>query len=131
MEPNHSPTQAALLSILSKSLDKSGIIWLENSTTDAQDNLDIHQQLREISSQVTTFGDSDECERYVRSLSKEDRVLLVASETLAPEILPRVNDVHQLTSIYIYSHKNSSAEPWREQYPKVSEEQHIPRMPIA
>ena len=128
MEFPQPSSQASLLALLSKSLETSSILWLGSSTADAHGKLDMQQQLREITSRVKLLTDLEEGEQSVRSLSNEERVTLLADETLALELLPRVHDLEQMTSIYIHSLENSTAEQWRDQYPKVSEQHGTPSL---
>jgi len=119
MESNESSSTPALLSTLGENLEIFSLIWLDLSRNNIQENSDIQQQLRSIINYLKLFEDIDDCEQYIRSLSKDDRIVMVVNEKFALEITTRVHELRQITSIYIYSKDITDDYQWINQYKKV------------
>jgi hypothetical protein len=120
MESNESSSRPALLSTLGENLEIFSLIWLDLSGNNIHENNDIQQQLRSIINYLKLFEDIDDCEQYIRSLSKDDRIVMVVNEKFALEITTRVHELRQITSIYIYSTDITDDYQWINQYKKVT-----------
>jgi hypothetical protein len=95
------------------------LIWLDLPTNNNQENLEIQQQFRSIINHLKIFQDIDECEQYIRSLTKDDRIVFVSHEKFASEIINHIHELRQITSIYIYSTEIEKDYEWINQYKKV------------
>jgi hypothetical protein len=62
------------------------------------------------------FEDLNQCEKYIRSLSVYDRVVLIANNQ---ELITRIHELPQLYLIYIYSKNKKRNEQWIKQFSKV------------
>jgi hypothetical protein len=119
MESNESSSKQSLSSPIGESLEIFCLICLDLSNN-IHENLDIQLQLRSIINYLKLFEDIDDCEQYIRSLSKDDRIILLVNEKLASEIISRIHELRQIISIYIYSNDTQEDNQWINQYKKVS-----------
>jgi hypothetical protein len=120
MESHLSSSRRSLLSTIGENLEIFTFIWLDISTNNAHENVDIQQQIRLIINYLKIFEDIDDCEQYIRSLSKDDRIVLLINEKVALEMITRIHELRQITSIYIYSSDRNQNNEWINQYKKVS-----------
>jgi hypothetical protein len=111
--------ESALASVIGENLEIFCLIWLDLSINNIHENTDIQQSCRSIINHLKIFEDIDECEQYIQSLSKDDRIVFVGNEKLAVEITPRIHELPQITSIYIYSTDSEKDSEWINQYKKV------------
>jgi hypothetical protein len=120
MEPNESSNTPSLLLTSGENLEIFSLIWLDYlSTNDTNENIDIRQQLRSIINYLKIFEDINDCEEYIRSLSKDNRIVLLINEKFALEMTTRIHELRQVISIYIYSTDNDKDYEWSQQYKKV------------
>ncbi len=119
MESNESSSRQSLLSPIGENLEIFSLIWLDLSINNIHENIDIQQQLRSIINYLKLFEDIDDCEQYIRSLSKDDRIVILTNEKFALEIIERVHELRRITSIYIYSTDIKEDYQWINQYKKV------------
>jgi hypothetical protein len=115
MESERSSKQS-LSSPVGESLEIFSLIWLDLSKNNIHENLDIQLQLRTIINYLKLFEDIDDCEQYIRSSSKDDRIIIFVNEKLALDITSRIHDLRQITSIYIYSADTEDDNQWINQY---------------
>jgi len=103
MVSTESISQASLLSPIGENLEIFSLIWLDLAENEIHKNIDVQQQLRTIINYLKLFEHIDDCEQYVQSLSKDERIVLLIHEKLAKDILERVHELRQIISIYIYN----------------------------
>ena len=103
-----------------ENLEANGLIWLDASVNSSQENLQAQQQLRTSIDHLLTFDDDQQCLQHIHSLSKNNRVVLIVSETMGRIILPQIDQFQQITSIYIYCTDRKTDKQWTQQFPKVS-----------
>jgi tetratricopeptide (TPR) repeat protein len=92
------------------------LVWLDGSI-DKMNNDDYRNsitQLRHVVNTVNTFIDIDQCIDFITDIKDEETFMLV-SGTFSQIIVPIVQDMSQVRSIYIFS----DDEAWYEQWPKV------------
>jgi hypothetical protein len=118
-ENNETTSRSSLLSPIGENLEIFSLIWLDLSTNNIHENNDIQQQLRSIINFLKLFEDIDDCEQYIRSLSKDDRIVILIHEKFAVEIISRIHELRQIISIYIYSPDIQEDSQWINQYKKV------------
>ncbi|CAF3126735.1 unnamed protein product [Rotaria sp. Silwood2] len=119
MELNGSSSRSSLSSTVGENYEIFSLIWLDLSTNDLHDNIDTQQQLHSIINYLRIFHDIDECEQYIRSLSKDDRVVFLINEKYAFEIITRIYELRQIISIYIHSKEDNHDYGWISQYKKI------------
>lgn len=120
MEETETSSRSSLTTINGESYEIFSIVWLGSPNSNIQDNVEIQQQFRSIINCLRTFQDIQECENYIESLSKEDRMVLVVDDTYAFKMVTRSHDIRQLISIYIHSTNPNQDFEWIRQYKKVS-----------
>ncbi|CAF1244539.1 unnamed protein product [Adineta steineri] len=119
MESTDSISRSSLLSSIGENLEIFSVIWLDLSTNNIHENIDIQHQLRSIINYLKLFEDIDDCEQYIRSLSKDDRIVILTNENLALDITSRIHQLRRISSIYIYSIDNEKDYEWTNQYKKI------------
>ncbi|CAF4971693.1 unnamed protein product [Rotaria sp. Silwood1] len=77
------------------------LIWLDASIY-SEETLDTQEKLRLSINYLRTFDKLDECEKYIRSVSSEDRIVLII-----------------ISSIYIYCGNKEFHQQWGKQYSKI------------
>jgi len=93
-----------------ENLETFYLIWLGNSL-----NNEFQQQLRTIINYLLIFEDEQQCLKYIQSLSKYDRVILIVKEKLSQQIV----HLRQIISIYVYSNEKKINEQWVKNFKKV------------
>ncbi|CAF1332663.1 unnamed protein product [Rotaria sordida] len=101
-------------------LETYSLIWLDASVIDSKENIDAQQQLRSLINHLKVFEQVDECEQYIRSVSSQDRIVLVVSGRLGQQIVPRINQLRQVSSIYVYCTDKKKNEQWAKEFAKVN-----------
>jgi hypothetical protein len=71
------------------------------------------------------FNESDPCEQYIQSTSDDLRIILILNENLGEQLIPRIHQLRQIYSIYIFSINIEYHQNWTKQYKKVSNESHF------
>lgn len=102
---------SASLSQQKQNLETYFIIWLDATVNRSEENVEAQQQLRKSINYLTTFDDDNECEEYIRSVSKDDRIVLIVSGQLGRKIVPRTHQLRQIFSIYVYC-MNEKTKSW-------------------
>ncbi len=106
---------------IEENLETFSLIWLDASVNNSKENIDAQQQLRTSIHFLKTFDDGDKCEEYIRSVSKDDRIVLIISGHFGHIIVPRIHSLRQISSIYVYCKDKKIHEAWANQFKKVDE----------
>lgn len=93
---------ATLLTSENQNLETYSLLWLDAEVNSSQENVKTQQQLRASINQLRTFEDDHECEEYIRLVPKEDRIILIVSSQLGEQVVPRIHQLQQVFSIYVY-----------------------------
>ena len=88
-------------------LETFTLVWLNVSIDDFQENIHVEQRLRALVNRLKIFHCMDDCERYVHSLSKEDRIVLIVSGHLTSKFISHLRQLRQICSVYFYNTKQS------------------------
>ena len=91
---------------------------LDHSSHHLEEHEKIQAELRKIIDHLRVFDDADECEHVIRKMTNE-KIILVSSDALGRQIVPRLHDLSQLSACYIYYHNESFGEHWSSGYTKV------------
>ena len=102
-----------------QNLETFFLLWLDASVNSSSENVDAQLQLRSSIHYLRTFEDGDECENYIRSVSKHDRVVLIVSGRLGATVVPRIHSLRQLASVYVYCKDKKRNEEWANHFKKV------------
>ena len=95
------------------------LIWLDanfdESKPDFRKSL---QQLRHIVASITTFKDADECIDFLDECETEN-VFMIISGSLGRYVVPCIEEMPQLRSIYVFYDNKAIHEEWLGKIPKV------------
>lgn len=69
---------------------------------------------------MKTFENVIECEQFIRSLSNDDRVVLIVDDQWGHQIIPQIHDLEQLFAIYVYTAGRQANESQFKQFSKVT-----------
>ncbi len=94
-------------------------VWLDAEVNTNEENRKAQEQLRTIISRLKAFESRDECKKYVRSLSSQERVLLIVSGRFGEELIPKIHSLRQVVSIYVYCKDKIANEKWAIHFMKV------------
>ncbi len=95
------------------------LIWLDSLVNISEENLDGQKLIRSSIDHLKTFDNINKCEEYIRSISSDERIILIVSGRLGREIIPCIHQLRQVSSIYVYCLDKSANEEWAKQYKKV------------
>ncbi|CAF3361154.1 unnamed protein product [Rotaria socialis] len=82
-------------------LETYSLLWL-GASVNSQENIDAQQKLRSSINHLESFKQSDQCEKYIRSLSSPDRIILIVRDRLGQKLVPRIHQLRQIFSIHVY-----------------------------
>lgn len=87
---------------------------------------DVQIQLGNLVKYSHVFHEISSCEKHLRSIVESDRVILIITDDYGEVLLPRIDQLAQLHSIYVLS---SSTKPFNRQSSKVNNcsKFHLPR----
>ena len=95
------------------------LIWLDNDID--KNSSDCHNtisHLRRIVNTISTFTDVQECIKFLEDMAGE-KVCIIASGTCGRQIVPRVHDLSQVDSIFIFCYNKQYHEGWTKEWSKV------------
>jgi hypothetical protein len=97
------------------------LIWLDTDKNDFFLHLDVQKNLRFTIDCIETFEQSDQCENYIRQSTDKCHHLVIIGEGLGHDFIPRIHQLSQIFSIYIYTNSNQNERytSWTEKYSKV------------
>lgn len=101
-------------------LENYTLIWLDKAVNDDRENIHAQARFRETIHHLKLIQKADECVKYIHSLSKDDRVILIVSGRLGQEVVPDVHSLPQLCVVYVYCMNKEKNEPLAKKFPKVS-----------
>ncbi len=96
------------------------LVWLDGNM-DEMNNADCHNsitQLRQIVNNVNTFTNVDECIDFITDINKEKTFLMV-SGVLSEIIVPVIQAIPHVSSVYIFCGYKDRHEIWANESPKV------------
>ena len=95
------------------------LVWLHISINNIQRHIDDQDRLRASINHLKIFQDDQECEHYIQFTRTDDRVVLVVADQLGEKLVPRIHELQQLLSIYIYSIDDKTDQQWIKKFSKV------------
>ena len=104
-----------------QNLETFFLLWLDASVNSSSENVDAQQQLRSSIHFLKTFEQANECEQYIGSVSKHDRIVLIVSGRLGETVVPRIHQLRQLAAVYVYCQDKKRNGQWADQFKKVNE----------
>ncbi|CAF2944381.1 unnamed protein product [Rotaria sp. Silwood2] len=94
------------------------IIWLDNSIN-SQNNIDTRKKIQSSINYLQIFEKLDECKKYIQSVSSKHRIILIVSDYFGQQLIPEIQDLPQIFSIYIFCANEQCHYQWSKQYQKV------------
>ena len=102
-------------------LETFTLVWLDASVNSNEENRSAQKDLQATIHQVKPCEQPEPCQKFIESVSKTDRIVLIVSGSLSQHIIPRVHNLEQLLSIYIYCHEVKIHEELSKNFSKVRE----------
>jgi tetratricopeptide (TPR) repeat protein len=95
------------------------LLWLDNNIDDNNDDCrNTVTQLRRAVHNINKFTDGDECVEFLQSMDN-DKACMIISGSLGQHIVPRVHDMSQMDSIFIFCGNKKRHEQWAKEWPKI------------
>ncbi|CAF1488336.1 unnamed protein product [Adineta steineri] len=95
------------------------LIWLDNNIND--DNADCDntiQQLTRVVNNINTFTDPEECFQFIQTITN-NKICMIVSGSLEQHIVPRVHNMSQVDTIFIFCNNQESDKQWTKEWPKI------------
>jgi tetratricopeptide (TPR) repeat protein len=95
------------------------LIWLDSNIDDNND--DCHNtvsQLRRVVNDVNTFTDRDRCVQFIERI-KDEKACMIISGSLGEHIVPRIHNMSQVDSIFIFCGNKKHHEQWTKDWSKI------------
>jgi hypothetical protein len=99
-------------------LEIFSLIWLDDNIN-VEEFRDTQRKLRSVTNHLRKFEDEHECQQYIEKREKEDRLVIVVSDQLSRILVPRIHQLPQVSSIYVYCKDKNSSEQWTSKFSKV------------
>jgi hypothetical protein len=98
------------------------LVWLGGSIDKANNDACRNSitKLRQVVNTVNIFTDVDECIDFITD-TKDDRALMVISGELNEIIMPTVQEISQVSAVYIFCENKELHEKWAKGWPKVKD----------
>ncbi|CAF4436489.1 unnamed protein product, partial [Didymodactylos carnosus] len=93
------------------------LVWL---AANSENNIQIKIELQNLYRSFDTFDTIDRCDAYIRE-NREKTIVLIVSGRFGREIVPRIHDLSQLKSIYVFCMDKAEHEKWAKHYKKVEQ----------
>jgi hypothetical protein len=106
-------------SIDDDNLETFALLWLDAEVNSSEENRHAQRQLRSAINYLKRFEDANLCRQYIQFVSPYDRLVLIVSGRLGPEIVPQIHHIRQLSSIYVYCRDKPRNEQWAQDFSKV------------
>ncbi|CAF3344581.1 unnamed protein product [Rotaria sp. Silwood2] len=94
-------------------------IFCLEASVNYEENLTTQKQLRSIIKQMRTFVDPEEVMACVHCISQGDLTILIARGQLGRIVMPEMQKLQQLLSIYTYGFNKEVNEDWRRKFSKI------------
>jgi hypothetical protein len=95
------------------------LIWLDKNIDDNdEDCKHTISQLRCVVNTIYKFTDSEECIKFIKTINKE-KVCMIISGTLGEHFVPRIHNMSQVDSIFIFCGKKERHKLWAENWAKI------------
>ncbi len=95
------------------------LVWLDDNINKSKTKVNTEEQLGKCVSRLKKFEDENKCEQYIRSMPTNNRIVLIVNDHLGKNIIPRIHQLQQVSSIFIYGTNNDTREKWTKDFGKV------------
>ncbi|CAF4600846.1 unnamed protein product [Rotaria sp. Silwood2] len=97
------------------------LCWLDGDVDITDDNKKTQIMLHSIVKHFKPFNDAYEFKKYIEPLNQNHRLILIVSGRLGREIVPKIHQLPQLSSIYVYCMEKQLNEEWAKQFRKIKD----------
>ncbi|CAF1424150.1 unnamed protein product [Rotaria sp. Silwood1] len=95
------------------------LIWLDKNIDDkSADCRNTLTQLRRVVNTINTFNDCEQCIEFLKDIH-DDNVCMIISGSLGKNIMPRVHNMSQVYSIFIFCGNKQQHEQWIKDWSKI------------
>jgi tetratricopeptide (TPR) repeat protein len=95
------------------------LIWLDtNINIKNEDCSNTVTQLRHVVNDIITFTDGEDCIEFTDTIN-DNKVCMIISGSLGQQIVPRVHNMFQVDSIFIFCRNKNHHEQWTKEWPKI------------
>jgi hypothetical protein len=95
------------------------LFWLDPNINKSQDNIKIQEKLDALfTDDFQTFKSSEECESCIKQ-KKNDQIILIVGGQIGRQIVPKIHDLKQISSVLVYCMDKEGNEQWAKNYAKV------------
>jgi tetratricopeptide (TPR) repeat protein len=95
------------------------LIWLDiNIVKNSDDYLKTITSLRSIVNTIKAYTDSEECIRFIKIMGNEKACILI-SGSVGQHIVPRIHDMLQVDSIFVFCSDLTRHRQWAAEWPKI------------
>ena len=102
-----------------RSLENALVVWLDDNIDEAAHEYQHSiSQLQHMVNEVKIFTFIDDCVDYLNSI-QDETVFLIVSGSLGQEVVPAIQDISRVDTIYIFSSHEAAQRSWIEDYPKI------------
>ena len=95
------------------------LIWLDanidKTSNDCQNTI---SHFRDIVNNIDTFTDGEECIQFVQDIAHE-KACMIISGSLGQKIVPRIHNLPQIDSIFIFCDNENYHRKWANHWPKI------------
>ncbi|UJR24551.1 hypothetical protein I4U23_005926 [Adineta vaga] len=105
-----------------QNLDQQNIlvIWIDrNIDENNKDCLNTITQLKCTVNDLKIYTDGDQCIEFIETI-RHQKICIVVSGSLGQQIVPRVHDLCQMNSIFIFCGDKKRHEKWVKEWPKIN-----------
>ena len=95
------------------------LIWLDSNIDDSNaDCRNTVSKLQRVVNSISTFTDGDQCIEFINSMNDE-KACMIISGALGQHIVPRVHNLSQVDSIFIFCGNKKRHEEWAKDWSKI------------
>ena len=95
------------------------LVWLDANLNESKaDSKNSLERLRNVVTSINIFKDAEKCIEFLNEIS-EEKVFIIVSGSLGRQVVPDLEDMPQVQSIYIFCGKKAIHEEWTSKMPKV------------
>jgi hypothetical protein len=105
--------------VIDDNLEVFSLIWLDANFKTIKRNRSHEKKLRGAINYLKKFQDIHTCQRYIEQRPTEARLVLIVSDELGQKLLPRVHQLRQFFSTYVYCTGKKMNEEWTSKFSKV------------
>ncbi|CAF3665615.1 unnamed protein product [Rotaria socialis] len=95
-------------------LETFHLVWLDTTENESyNEKMIARQQLRTIFKHLKIFKNPNECQEYMENMTNTDRIVLIVDGQSSQQIIPRVHELRQVSSIYVYESNDDALATFR------------------